>query len=292
MIAFTAIWLLLGLITLLILFVLALAKKFKWKLFGLILAVYLVLSFALLVIAGSFLPADSHQTSERSNVKIFKLIYSDDEKYEDGIRFESNGDGKYTVKVRGLHNGKIKLANKDDDQEKFQTRYYKIKKEQTLKIPIQLKGDDLVHDFKITDNNHHSKTFSIYNNSGTANSIANSFSESEKNASNDDKSDADTSTHKKYSKGKDVAHAINEAAANDPRLNGLHVTYKGSIFYVNIPTEVTQLDDNEQKSVYRNVARMIHSFQKTPTGVICFEDEQGNIVATTKAFNNNDVKLK
>lgn len=297
MIAFTAIWLLLGLIAILVLLALAIQKKFKWNFFGLALAIYLLLSFIFLVVAGSpsstNFAKESNQSSQQSTARIFKLIYSDDDDYNGEIHFDSNKDGKYTVKIKGLQNGKVKLKNADDSQEKFKTQTFNIKKGQTLRIPIILKGDDLVHDFELEDSNDNTKDFSIYNNSDTANSIADSISESDKeDNSNNSEGKSSTETNKKYKNGKDVANAINDAAANDPRLNGLHVTYKDSIFYVNIPTEITQTDDNTQKSVYRHVARTIHSYQKSPTGVIYFEDEEGNIVATTKVLNNNDVKLK
>lgn len=250
-----------------------------------------------MVVAGSpsstNFAKESNQSSQQSTARIFKLIYSDDDDYNGEIHFDSNKDGKYTVKIKGLQNGKVKLKNADDSQEKFKTQTFNIKKGQTLRIPIILKGDDLVHDFELEDSNDNTKDFSIYNNSDTANSIADSISESDKeDNSNNSEGKSSTETNKKYKNGKDVANAINDAAANDPRLNGLHVTYKDSIFYVNIPTEITQTDDNTQKSVYRHVARTIHSYQKSPTGVIYFEDEEGNIVATTKVLNNNDVKLK
>lgn len=118
-------------------------------------------------------------------------MYSDDEYFDDEIHFETNKNGKYIVKVKGLRDGKIKLANENDSEKKFKTKTYKIKKGQTLKIPIQLKNNDFVHEFEITDNHDNSKDFSIYNNSDGTNSIMSSMDASESSerankSSNDD----------------------------------------------------------------------------------------------------------
>ncbi|MFR5007980.1 MAG: hypothetical protein ACLUB8_01135 [Limosilactobacillus vaginalis] len=197
MIAFTAIWLLLGLIAILALLTLAIKKKIKWNFFGLALAIYLLLSFIFLIVAGS--PSsmnsakESNQSSQQSMARIFKLIYSDDDDYNGEIHFDSNKDGKYTVKIKGLQNGKVKLKNADDSQEKFKTQTFTIKKGQTLKIPITLKSDDLVHDFELEDSNGNKKDFSVYNNSDIANSIADSMSESNKeDKSNNNESESST----------------------------------------------------------------------------------------------------
>lgn len=184
MITVAAVWFLVGLIVIIGMLILAILKQIKWKAFGISTSIYIVVLFFLFVIVGSHPTSNNTKSSKSSSelastAKVFKLVYNDDEDYSDEIHFESNKDGKYVIKVKGLHDGKIKLANKDDSEDKFKTRTYKIKKGQTLKIPIQLKGDDLVHDFEITDNNDNSKTFSIYNNSNAANSIADSMSTSE-----------------------------------------------------------------------------------------------------------------
>ena len=143
MITVAAVWFLVGLIVIIGMLVLAILKQIKWKAFGISTSIYIVVLFFLFVIVGSQPTSNNTKSSKSSSelastAKIFKLVYNDDEDYSDEIHFESNKDGKYIVKVKGLHNGKIKLANKDDSEEKFQTRTYKIKKGQTLKIPIQL----------------------------------------------------------------------------------------------------------------------------------------------------------
>lgn len=214
MITVAAVWFLMGLIVIIGMLVLAILKQIKWKAFGISTSIYIVVLFFLFVIVGSQPTTNNTKNSKSSSelastAKIFKLIYNDDEDYSDEIHFESNKDGKYIVKVKGLHNGKIKLANKDDSEEKFQTRTYKIKKGQTLKIPIQLKGDDLVHNFEITDNNDNSKDFSIYNNSEKANSIADSMSANESSSSSITNYQQvrydDLARHSKKMNGKDIS---------------------------------------------------------------------------------------
>lgn len=219
MIAFTAIWLLLGLIAILVLLTLAIKKKFKWNFFGLTLAIYLLLSFIFLVVAG--LPSstnsakESNQSSQQSTVRIFKLIYSDDDDYNGEIHFDSNKDGKYTVKIKGLQNGKVKLKNADDSQEKFKTQTFTIKKGQTLKIPITLKSDDLVHDFKLEDSNDNSKKFSIYNDSDSANSIMNSMSASESSESENDKTNSNFEKASKFESQLNTAIEKSNGAISD-----------------------------------------------------------------------------
>lgn len=219
MIAFTAIWLLLGLIAILVLLALAIKKKFKWNLFGLALAIYLLLSFIFLVVAGSSSPTnsakESNQSSQQSTARIFKLMYSDDEDYNNEIHFETNKDGKYTVKIKGLQNGKVKLKNADDSQEKFKTQTFTIKKGQTLKIPITLKSDDLVHDFELEDSNDNTKAFSIYNNSDAANSIADSMSNSESLESENDKTNSNFEKASKFESQLNTAIEKSNGAISD-----------------------------------------------------------------------------
>ena len=303
MIAFTAIWLLLGLIAIIVLLVLSIVKKVKWKYFFLSLICYVFLSFIFLVTAGSKPNTSANDASSQSSdptAKIFKLVYNDDEVYSDGVRFDSNKNGEYTVKFKALQNGKVKLENADDTQNKFKTKTFNVKKGQTVRVPITLTGEDLVHDFELVDNNDNTKEFSIYNNSEAADSIASSMSESESldsqnDSSSDSTSDSSTTTkYPHYKSNQKVASAINDDFSNSgvDHLENTHVKYKDSIFYVSVPDDVAISTNNEQKEYYEKIARAIHSYQKQPTGVIYFEDQQGNIVATTKVLNNNEVKLK
>ena len=119
--------------------------------------------------------------------------------------------------------------------------------------------------------------------------------DSQNDSSSDSTSDSSTTTkYPHYKSNQKVASAINDDFSNSgvDHLENTHVKYKDSIFYVSVPDDVAISTNNEQKEYYEKIARAIHSYQKQPTGVIYFEDQQGNIVATTKVLNNNEVKLK
>jgi hypothetical protein len=253
MIAFTAIWLLLGLIAILVLLTLAIKKKFKWNFFGLTLAIYLLLSFIFLVVAGS--PSstnsakESNQSSQQSTVRIFKLIYSDDDDYNGEIHFDSNKDGKYTVKIKGLQNGKVKLKNADDSQEKFKTQTFTIKKGQTLKIPITLKSDDLVHNFKLEDSNDNSKKFSIYNDSDSANSIMNSMSASESSESENDKTNSNFEKASKFESQLNTAIEKSNGAISDIKCDINPTTGKiNSVTFI-VDDSVAYADNNDIQKI-------------------------------------------
>lgn len=265
-------WGLLGIIIVALLLILALFKKVSWKAFGITAAVYVVVLIAL----GEIVLANpSMQTPEK---RIFSIIANKDDRIDGDLMFDTDEKGNYVLKLKGTGDGQATVSTDEDKVIKT----VDIHKGKVSKVKIHMPAKEDEYDLTVTDNGNHSKSFTLMNDSD-ANLAENT---------DDGDSDESKSSSKKYSNGKDVAKALNDAAANDPRLNGLHVTYKDSIFYVNIPTEITQTDDNTQKSVYRNVARTLHGYQKSPTGVIYFEDEEGNVVATTKVLNNNDVKLK
>lgn len=217
MIAFTSIWLLLGLIAILVLLTLAIEKKLKWNFFGLALAIYLLSSFIFLVVSGSpsTTTKNSSQLSKQSTARIFKLVYSDDNDYDGEIHFDSNRNGKYIVEIKGLQNGKVKLKNADNSQKEFKTQTFNIKKGQIIKVPITLKGDDLVHDFKLEDNNENTKKFSIYNNSDAANSIADSMSDSESSKSENDKTNSNFEKATKFESQLNIAIEKSHGAISD-----------------------------------------------------------------------------
>lgn len=109
-----------------------------------------------------------------------------------------------------------------------------------------------------------------------------------------DSSDSSTAKYPHYKSNKKVASAINDdfSSTGDDKYENTHVQYRDSIFYVSVPNSVTASPSAQQQSFFETVARTIHSYQKRPTGVIYFEDQQGNILAKTKALHNNEVKMK
>lgn len=150
----------------------------------------------------------------------------------------------------------------------------------------------------VKDSDGHKKSFAIGNESDAYNSSSKAESESlareESNESSSSSSDSSTTKYPHYSSNSKVAKAINNDFSNSAAdlLENTKVTYKDPIFYVSVPNSIASDTSSRQKEFYESIARAIHSYQKHPTGVIYFEDQQGNVLAKTKALNNNEVKLK
>src|SRR5699024_7413242 len=173
MLALTIIWLLVGLFAMIAMIVQSFRKRLSWTKTGISALIYIVVSMLLLIVVGS--EPDSTQTASQSqnDAKIYKLMYNDDEDYYDEIKFDSNKQGQYTVKIKGLQNGTVTIKNADDSEEHFKPVKIKVAKGKISKHTIKLADDDFVHDFVITDGNGHSKTFKVYNYSDAANSSMN-----------------------------------------------------------------------------------------------------------------------
>lgn len=276
MIAFTAIWLLLGLIAIVVLLILSIIKKVKWRYCGLSLAVYLFFSFIFLIMAGS--PSTiRNANSQSANKRTFSIVSNKDDRVDGDLMFDTNEDGNYTLKLKGLEDGPVTISNSENDKVIKTIDVHKGKIAKT-KIHVPKSKDE--YELVATDGNEHSKDFTIMNDSDTHLSI--------------DSDSSSTTEYPSFKSDKKVASAINDDFSNSGvgLLENTRVKYKGSIFYVSVPDDVATSTDNEQKVFYEKIARAIHSYQKNPTGVIYFEDQQGNIVATTKALNNNEIKLK
>lgn len=276
MIAFTAIWLLLGLIAIIVLLILSIIKKVKWRYLGLSLAVYLFFSFIFLIMAGS--PSTiRNANSQSANKRTFSIVSNKDDRVDGDLMFDTNEDGNYTLKLKGLEDGPVTISNSENDKVIKTIDVHKGKIAKT-KIHVPKSKDE--YELVATDGNEHSKDFTIMNDSDTHLSI--------------DSDSSSTTEYPSLKSDKKVASAINDDFSNSGvgLLENTRVKYKGSIFYVSVPDDVATSTDNEQKVFYEKIARAIHSYQKNPTGVIYFEDQQGNIVATTKALNNNEIKLK
>lgn len=299
--ALAGMWLIIGILVVIIMVFLSLFKICKWKITGIISLVYIVVLIILMITVGSSNDTDTNNAASSSDAKVFRLIYSDDNDYDNEIRFDSNKNGDYTVKVKALRNGKVKLQNANSDEEAFKAKTYNVKKGETLKIPIHLKNDDFVHEFELSDNNDNSKDFSIYNNSDAANSSVNSMSASEsaEEASEstngeDNSTDNSSVSLKKYSSNSKAAAATNkdfQNSANDALMD-TKVTYNGSIFYVTVPNSTLEKSPSQLKSYLESIITAIRAHQKTPHGVVDFEDESGNMIAQTKALDDSQVKLK
>lgn len=274
MITFTAIWLLLGLIAIIVLLILSIMKKVKWRYWGLSLAIYLFFSFIFLIMAGS--PSTiKNANSQSPNKRIFSIVSSKGDRVDGDLMFDTDDDGNYTLKLKGLADGPVTISNSENDKV---IKTLDVHKGKITKTRIHVPKSKDEYELVATDGNEHSKDFTIMNDSDA----------------NLDSDSSSTTEYPHYKSNKKVASAINDDFSNSgvDHLENTHVKYKDSIFYVSVPDDVAISTNNEQKAYYEKIARAIHSYQKQPTGVIYFEDQQGNIVATTKVLNNNEVKLK
>lgn len=274
MIAFTAIWLLLGLIAIIVLLILSIMKKVKWRYWGLSLAIYLFFSFIFLTMAGS--PSTiKNANSQSPNKRIFSIVSNKGDRVDGDLMFDTDDDGNYTLKLKGLEDGPVTISNSENDKV---IKTIDVHKGKITKTRIHVPKSKDEYELVATDGNEHSKDFTIMNDSDA----------------NLDSDSSSTTEYPSLKSNKKVASAINDDFSNSgvDHLENTHVKYKDSIFYVSVPDDVAISTNNEQKEYYEKIARAIHSYQKQPTGVIYFEDQQGNIVATTKVLNNNEVKLK
>lgn len=296
-------WMIAGFVIVIVMLLLSLIKKVKWGTTGYTFLVYLV-GLILFIFIGLAVNPAKPQKQNTSKPKThhsspaFVLKHTSDDVLDDNIVFKTNSQGDYNVTLLGKRNSKIVIKNDDpDDDDQKVNIHTQIKKGQTLKVPVHLNDDTILLDLIVKDSNGHKKKFTIDNNSDAYNASSKADSESRaQEESNESSSSTDSSTAKypHYSSNSKVAKAINDDFSNSAAdlLENTQVTYKDPIFYVSVPNSIASDTSSRQKEFYESIARAIHSYQKHPTGVIYFEDQEGNVLAKTKALNNNEVKLK
>ena len=168
MIAFTAIWLLLGLIAILALLTLAIKKTIKWNFFGLALAIYLLFSFIFLVATGDTISSTNatEKASQSRNVSkpIFKII----SKRNSVGNYETDKDGNFNLKIKATKNSTAKIKEGEPDtvsaNEYYKTTKINLSKNKTTNITLHLNADDPVHKYTIVSNGY-KKHIEVYNNS-------------------------------------------------------------------------------------------------------------------------------
>ena len=246
MLALTIIWLLVGLFAMITMLVQSFRKHLSWKKTGISALIYVVVSILLLIVVGS--EPDSTQTASQSqnDAKIYKLIYNDDEDYDDEIKFDSDKQGQYTLKIKGLQNGTVTIKNDDDSEESFKPVKVKVKKGKISKYTIKLADSDLVHDFVITDKNNHNKKFEVYNNSDAANSSMSSMrsaSESSSSTSTTSTADLDQALADRLNEDKSYNIAWSKFVDN--------ITYDGDKITIELNASADALTDPELQVVAR-----------------------------------------
>ena len=246
MLALTIIWLLVGLFVMIAMLVQSFRKHLSWKKTGISALIYVVVSILLLIVVGS--EPDSTQTASQSqnDAKIYKLIYNDDEDYDDEIKFDSDKQGQYTLKIKGLQNGTVTIKNDDDSEESFKPVKVKVKKGKISKYTIKLADSDLVHDFVITDKNDHNKKFEVYNNSDAANSSMSSMRSASESSSS-------TSTTSTADLDQALADRLNEEKGNNAAWSKFvdNVTYDGDQITIELNASSDALTDAELQVVAR-----------------------------------------
>lgn len=246
MLALTIIWLLVGLFAMITMLVQSFRKHLSWKKTGISALIYVIVSILLLIVVGS--EPDSTQTANQSqnDAKIYKLIYNDDEYYNDEIKFDSDKQGQYTLKIKGLQNGTVTIKNDDDSEESFKPVKVKLKKGKISKYTIKLADSDLVHDFVITDKNDHNKKFEVYNNSDAANSSMSSMRSASESSSS-------TSTTSTADLDQALADRLSEEKGNNAAWSKFvdNVTYGGDQITIELNSSSDALTDAELQVVAR-----------------------------------------
>lgn len=297
-------WMIAGFVIVIVMLLLSLIKKVKWGTTGYTFLVYLVGLILFVCIGLAVNPAkpqkqNTSKSKPHHSSPAFVLKHSSDDD-DDDIYFETDSQGNYNVTLLGKRNSKITIKNENSDDGDQQVNIHtKIRKGQTLKVPVHLNDDTIILHLIVKDSDGHKKSFAIGNESDAYNSSSKAESESLAQEESDDStssssSDSSTTKYPHYSSNSKVAKAINNDFSNSAAdlLENTKVTYKDPIFYVSVPNSILSRTSGQQKEFYESIARAIHSYQKHPTGVVYFEDQQGNILAKTKALNNNEVKLK
>lgn len=246
MLALTIIWLLVGLFAMITMLVQSFRKRLSWMKTGISALIYVVVALLLLIVVGS--EPDSTQTASQSqsDAKIYKLMYNDDDDYDDEIKFDSDKQGQYTLKIKGLQNGTVTIKNDDDSEESFKPVKVKVKKGKISKYTIKLADSDLVHDFVITDKNNHNKKFEVYNNSDAANSSMSSMRSASESSSS-------TSTTSTADLDQALADRLNEEKGNNAAWSKFvdNVTYDGDQITIELNDQSDALTDSELQVVAR-----------------------------------------
>ena len=173
MIAFTATWLLLGIIVILILLVLAINKKFKWNFFGLALAIYLLFSFIFLVTVSDTTSSTSTKKEARQSRKVSKPSFKIVSKKNSIGDYETDKDGNFNLKIKATQNGTIKVKEGEPDlesaEEYFKTVKVDLNKNKIASVTLHLNTDDPTHEYTIVSDGY-KKHIEVYNNSDAYNS--------------------------------------------------------------------------------------------------------------------------
>lgn len=127
--------------------------------------------------------------------------------------------------------------------------------------------------------------------SGSHSSSSSSSSSSAKQSS--EKADSESEKVEKE-KVKNTCNALNQQFSQHEELQGFKLKpAAGDQFTVEVPSTATALSDNEQKSVYQNILKLIYSYDNgTNEGTMVeFQDQMGNMVARSSYTGDGEIKL-
>lgn len=175
-----ALWLMIGLVIVVVMVVLSLIKKTRWKTTGKTALTYVV-GLIILVVISMAMP-EKHTAKKQTNTSnkpAFTLQHKSSDVDNGDITFTTNDQGDYTVTLLGKRNGKITIKNDNPEGNDQKVNVKKqIKKGQTIKVPIHVNDNTPQLDLIVKDNHGHKKSFSIDNNSSAYNSSSAAASES------------------------------------------------------------------------------------------------------------------
>lgn len=168
--------------------------------------------------------SSSKTSSTISTKKTYKIIHTDDNVYSDRLSFDTNSNGDFTLKIKGLHSGKITLSPQDSSDKKvFKKQTVNLKKGQTYQKNIHLDKNTPALDLEVEDSNVHSDDVEIINDS-KAYDQASSASESESKSAESSSNAASLAEHESVT--------FDEIARNPKQYKGEKVKLTGQVMQV------------------------------------------------------------
>ena len=170
--------------------------------------------------------SSSSKTSSKTSTtkKTYRIIHTDDNVYSDRLSFDTNSNGDFTLKIKGLYSGKITLSPQDSSDKKvFKKQTVNLKKGQTYQKNIHLDKNTPALDLEIEDSNVHSDDVEITNDS-KAYDQASSASESESKSAEASSNAASLAEHESVT--------FDEIARNPKQYKGEKVKLTGQVMQV------------------------------------------------------------
>lgn len=172
----------------LLMLILAIAKVVKWR-------VALIVGLVSLLLAGgagaaglfitnsgsstSSSTSSDYTTTKLSKPRVYSLIKTNRVGTGDDLTLQTDSNGKYTLKLKGLADGVVKLTDEDDESSyRLKTKRINVQKGKTSKVELTLPDGETEHEFELSDHFGHDVDFKLVLPSTTSSSSSSSDWES------------------------------------------------------------------------------------------------------------------